>query len=97
MKIMRKSARLVGQTAVAAYHDPAAWIAFIGFVISGVQTAVSASGETLLSGKTMGIVMLILSIAGLIVRGIETFFIKRAQNASDDAITHDDGTAGGSQ
>lgn len=94
MNIMSKSARLVGQTAVASYSDPAAWIAFIGFIIAGVQTAISASGEALFSGKTMGLIMLALSIAGLVVRGIETFFLKQAQNARTDALTRDDGTAG---
>lgn len=93
MNIMSKSVRLVGQTAQAGYRDPAAWVAFTGFVLGGIQTLIGATGTALFSGKQMGVITLVLGIVGLVVRGVETFFLKRAQNAFDDAPTHDDGTA----
>lgn len=63
--------------AVESTKDPAAWVAFVGFILGGIQTLIGATGDTLFSARTMGIVTLALGVVGLIVRGVEMYFLKR--------------------
>lgn len=79
--------------AVASAKDPAAWVAFAGFVLGGIQTLIGASGDTLFSARTMGMLTLGLGVAGLIVRGVEMYFLKRAPLVPP----RDDGTADDTQ
>lgn len=62
--------------------DPTAWVAFVGFVLGGVQTLIG-SANTGLSADRMGNLMLLLGILGLVVRGVETYFVRR--NAAMEA------------
>lgn len=79
--------------AVASAKDPTAWVAFVGFVLGGIQTLIGASGDTLFSARAMGLLTLSLGVAGLIVRGVEMYFLKRAPLEPP----HDDGTADDTQ
>ena len=63
--------------AAASAKDPAAWVAFIGFVLGGIQTLLGNSGGTLFSAERMGQMTLALGVAGLVVRGVEMDFLKR--------------------
>ena len=85
MSIVSSSKRLVRQTAQASYKDPAAWVAFIGFLLGGLQSLLGAAGNGLFTARQMGMITLVLGVAGLIVRGIETFFLRREENAAEDA------------
>lgn len=70
--------------------DPTAWVAFIGFVLGGVQS-ILGSAKTTLTADQMGNLMLMLGMAGMVIRGIETYFVRRSDQlkAAADKLVDD--------
>ena len=69
--------------AAASAKDPAAWVAFAGFVLGGLQTLLGAPGAEIFDAATMGRLTLALGVAGLVIRGVEMYFLRRPSVPDD--------------